>query len=51
MRNFLLGVATSLSMFNLCSPEVWRDITIFICLSLLILLDIVSPENKKEKEK
>jgi hypothetical protein len=51
MRSFLLGVATSLSMFNLYSPEVWRDITIFTCLSLLFVIEITSTENKNEKEK
>jgi hypothetical protein len=51
MRSFLLGVAVSLSMMNIGSPAEWRSVTIFIFLSLLFLLDIVSPENKKEKEK
>lgn len=51
MRNFLLGASTSLSMLNIASPAEWKSITIFIFLSLLILLDIVSPENKAEKGK
>ena len=49
MREFLLGASTSLSMLNIVSPAEWKNITIFIFLLLLFLLDIVSPENKKEK--
>jgi hypothetical protein len=51
MRSFLLGVAISLSMMNIGSPAEWRSVTIFIFLSLLFLLDIITPEKKEEKEK
>lgn len=50
MRSFLLGVATSLSMLNIGSPAEWRNVAIFIFLSLLFLLDIITPEKKEEKE-
>lgn len=49
MKSFLLGASTSLAMLNIVTPAEWKSITIFIFLSLLILLDIVSPENKEEK--
>lgn len=51
MKSFLLGVSTSLSMLNIVSPAEWKDMTIFIFLSLLSLIEIVSPVTKKEKEK
>lgn len=51
MRNFLLGASTSLSMLNIASPAEWKSITIFIFLSLLFLLDIITPEKKEENTK
>lgn len=51
MKSFLLGVSTSLAMLNIVTPAEWKSITIFVCLSLLSLLDIISPIYKKEKEK
>lgn len=51
MRSFLLGVAISLSMMNISSPAEWRSVTIFIFLSLLFLLDIITPKKKEENTK
>lgn len=49
MKSFLLGASTSLAMLNIVTPAEWKNITIFIFLLLLGLLDIVLPVTKKEK--
>jgi hypothetical protein len=46
MKNFLLGVATSLSMLNIGNPAEWRNVTIFMLLSFLIVYEVVFEKEK-----